>query len=135
MRQMTIPAVLPDAQWIDVLRRETEKAGRTKADIGRELGVSRSTISTIVAGKYPAKMSRMHRKLAASVMAKYASEVWCEPQHAGISKIRCNELSTAPMPMSDPSALRQWAACQSCPLRSPSEKEEGNAVRRHSANA
>lgn len=122
--QMTIPTHLPDPQWIEVLRAEAAKPKRTKADIGRELGVSRATISTIVAGKYPAKMSKMHQKLAAKVMAKFAAEVWCDAQHKGLPAATCRELSTATMPMSNPAALRQWSACQRCPQKCEQKGEK-----------
>lgn len=107
---------LPDPAWIDVLRAEAAKPGRTKQAIAAELGVSRTAISLLCAGKYSAGLDQVSAKIAAEVVARYAQQVWCHHAHAAISESACKGHASAPMSTSDPVKLRQWAACRACPL-------------------
>ncbi|WP_207903898.1 helix-turn-helix domain-containing protein [Martelella mediterranea] len=107
---------LPDPDWIETLRIEANKPGRTKAAIAKELGISRPAVSLIIAGKYTARLEKVAVKIAARVMALYGSRVWCAHLHSSISNEQCQNNRDAPMTMSDPVRLKQWAACRACPL-------------------
>lgn len=123
MRQ---PNLMPlaDPAWMDVLRREASKGNRTKVQIAAELGVSRTAISLLCAGKYSAKTDKVQAKIAHKVMALYGDEVWCPHVRNAIAPGTCEANRTAPMAKSDPTKLKQWLACRSCPLN-PSNQQEG----------
>ncbi|QQM32786.1 helix-turn-helix transcriptional regulator [Martelella lutilitoris] len=119
---------LPDPDWIETLRAEAEKPGRTKAAIAKELGISRPAVSLICAGKYTARLNKVGVKIAAKVMALYGRKVWCAHLRTSISNDQCRENHNAPMTMSDPVRLKQWAACHACPLNPKNMEEESHAV-------
>ncbi|WP_234894759.1 helix-turn-helix domain-containing protein [Agrobacterium vitis] len=113
MRQMKLMG-LADPAWMDVLRAEAEKPGRTKAAISKELGVSRTAISLLCAGKYSARTDKVQAKIAGQVMALYAHRVWCPHLRKAISADACAEHHAAPMSTNDPGKLKHWAACRNC---------------------
>lgn len=126
MRQMMLKG-LTDPAWLDVLRVEAQKPGRTKADIAKELGVSRTAISLLCAGKYSARMDKVQAKIAGPVMALYARRVWCPFLRKAISPEACAGFCAAPMSTSDPAKLKHWAACRTCKQkREPQHFEEAN---------
>lgn len=114
---MQSPALmsLQDPEWLDVLRAEAARRGRTKKDIAAELGVSRTAVSLLVAGKYSARMDRVSTKIANKVMELYAERVWCPFLHASLAASVCADHAGAALPKSDPDKLRHWVACQRCP--------------------
>ena len=65
---------LPDLDWIALLRAEVAK-GRTKADIAREIGMPRPSLSLLLSGNYPAKLDKKTRNFATRVVAMYANRV------------------------------------------------------------
>lgn len=125
MRQESL-IPLPDPAWIDVLRTEAAKPKRSKQQIADELGVSRTAISLLCAGKYSAKLDKVSRKIADQVVRRYAHQVWCPYQRAAIGESVCQSHASATMSTSDPVKLRQWAACQSCALNPLKPKDEVN---------
>ena len=126
MRQESLMP-LADPAWIEMLRAEAAKPGRTKAEIGRELGISCTAVSLICKGDYSAKLDKVSRKVAGKVMALYGQQVWCPHLRAAITPGACEDHRTAPMAMSDPAALKHWVACRGCP-QNPAREETANAV-------
>lgn len=112
MRQMSM--TLPDPAWLDVLRAEAAKPGRTKAAIAAELGVSRTAVSLLCAGKYSARTDKIQAKIAGPVMQLYAQLAWCPYLRKAISQDECSAFAAAPMSTSDPYKLKHWTACRSC---------------------
>jgi len=106
---------LADPEWLEVLRVEASKPGRSKQAIAEELGVSRPAISLLVAGKYTARLDKVGAKLAPKILSLYAERVWCPHLRSSISGADCTDHRSAPMTMSDPAKLKHWAACKSCP--------------------
>jgi lambda repressor-like predicted transcriptional regulator len=96
--------------WLTILR--TKVAGSSRQAVADELDVSRTTISLVLDGKYPAKTD----KIAAKVMDMYA-RVTCPHTGVEITHAECRITSTAATPTSSPQAMRQWRACQSCQLK------------------
>lgn len=125
MRQPSL-MVLQDPQWVDVLRAEAAKPGRSKQAIADELDVSRTAISLLVAGKYSAGLDKFAEKHAAKVMALYAHQVWCPHLRASITPDACTDHRSAPMNTSDPTKLKHWAACRACKLNPDVAKSEVN---------
>lgn len=126
MHQMSM-LDLPDPEWMDVLRAEAAKPNTTKQAIADALGVSRTAISLLIAGKYTARTDKVTRKIADKVMDLYAHRRWCPHLHRSIAQSACTEHRSTPMPMSDPAALRHWVACKNCP-QNPNRKEASDAV-------
>lgn len=104
----------PDPEWIALLRTEVDEKGRTKAEVAREIGMPRCSLSLLLSGNYPARMDRKTRLYAHKVVALYAHRVLCPHLRTGISDETCKAHATAPMSTSDPVKLRQWAACRAC---------------------
>ncbi|MBP1862168.1 helix-turn-helix domain-containing protein [Rhizobium herbae] len=127
MQQATL-IDLPDPEWMDVLRAEAEKPNTTKQAIADALGVSRTAISLLIAGKYTARTDKVTRKIADKVMELYAHRRWCPHLHRSITPTACAEHRSMPMPMSDPVALRHWVACKNCPQNPASKKDQTDAV-------
>lgn len=93
--------------WLAMLRTKAEAT--SNQIVADELDVSRTTISLVLAGKYPAKTD----KIAAKVLDAYA-RVTCTYTGIEITHAECRSTSTANTPTSSPQAMRQWRACQSC---------------------
>lgn len=129
MRQPSLISLV-DPAWIDLLRAEAAKPDRSKQAIANELGVSRTAVSLICAGKYSAGMNKVQAKLAPKVMALYGQQVWCPHLRDAIAPGVCEGHRTAPMAKSDPDKLKQWLACRSCPQNPENlkPKEKANAV-------
>lgn len=126
MRQMSM-LDLPDPEWLEVLRSQALKPEVTKKGIADQLGISRTAVSLLIDGKYTARTDRVARKIANKVMGLYAHRAWCPHIHQSITSAVCAEHHSAPMPMSDPAALRHWVACKNCP-QNPNRKEASDVV-------
>jgi len=93
--------------WLTLLRAKV--AASSNQAVADELAVSRTTISLVLADKYPAKTD----KIAAKVTGLYA-RITCPHTGIEITHATCRTTSTAGTPTSSPQAMRQWRACQSC---------------------
>lgn len=127
MRQASLMP-LPDPSWVDVLRAEAEKPGRSKQAIANELDISRTAVSLLIAGKYTARMDKVSAKIAPKVMALYSNQLWCPHLRASIGPGVCASHHTAPMTMSDPDKLKQWAACRGCSQNPENQQSEVSDV-------
>jgi len=97
----------PTMDWLTLLRAKV--AASSNQAVADELAVSRTTISLVLADKYPAKTD----KIAAKVTGLYA-RITCPHTGIEITHATCRTTSTAGTPTSSPQAMRQWRACQSC---------------------
>lgn len=114
---------LPDPEWLSLLKAERAK-GRSVAEIARECGMARPSVSMLIAGTYPAQsLDLVTRKHGAKVLRLYRGQVLCPHLRRGIPPDECAALSKAPMSTSSPTKLAQWRACQRCPNRA----QEGEA--------
>lgn len=96
--------------WLDLLVcacRDT-----TQQDVADRLDVSRTTVSLVLRGKYPAST----RKLALRVIECYG-RLLCPHLDEPISHQACREYATRAAPTSSPREMRHWRACQGCPHR------------------
>lgn len=100
--------------WLALLTEAVQ--GSNKTAVARELGVSRTAVSLLVAGKYCGRTERM----AARVMARYSS-VDCPHQGKPVNPDTCRKYC-GQAPSSSPAALRQWRACRACP-NNPNREE------------
>lgn len=95
------------AEWRTLL--EQAVAVTNVTDVARRLGVARSSLSLLLNSKYPGSTGNM----AARIMATLAvCPVYGDTRSADI----CAARRAAPIPTSNPFALRQWRECQQCNL-------------------
>ncbi len=107
--------------WLDLLRQAADATSNqaaadalteTARGLGHNCKVSRSTVSLVLNGKYPAKTDRIELL----VMTRYG-RVQCPFLETEISFADCREHHERDAPTSSPYAMRHWRACQSCPNR------------------
>ncbi|MGE4539239.1 MAG: LacI family transcriptional regulator [Desulfovibrio sp.] len=97
------------ADWLALL---TEEAARTSITAtARRLGYSRTSISLVLAGKYPGGTDKM----AARVLEAFRRVV-CPLLDKEVTPAECAK-NGGRVPTSSPAALRLWRACQTCPHR------------------
>ncbi len=95
--------------WLNLLRAAVDVPGATIQAVADKLDLSRTTISLVLDGKYPAKTDR----IAARVLDVYARHT-CTHTGAEITHAECRALATSAVPTSSPQAMRHWRACQCC---------------------
>ncbi|WP_226781862.1 helix-turn-helix domain-containing protein [Oceaniglobus trochenteri] len=116
---------LQDPEWLTLLKTEVA-SGRTITEVAAEVGLSRPALSTLVSGKYPARLDKIERKFAAIILAKYKAQVFCPHVQAGIPGELCRTHANTPMTTSRPEKLRQWLACRDCPQNPNIDTENTN---------
>lgn len=107
---------LPNPEWIELLRAEAAK-GKPIAQIAREVGMARPSVSMLINGTYPAKsLDLVTRKHCQAVMQRYRDQMMCPHLRRGISAEDCRAFATAPMSTSNPEKLKHWGACRACTI-------------------
>lgn len=102
--------------WLEILKRQAEVHGR--AAVARELGVSPSTISLVLSGKYPAATDGIE----ARVMAIYGhdGQVAC-PALGEIDPTMCvtywERAQKIGVKCGNPATIRLYKCCLKCDLR------------------
>jgi hypothetical protein len=105
--------------WLDLLATAICENPRGIAGVAEQLGVSRTTMSLVVAGKYPAKTDR----IAARVLDTYA-RIACPHLGITITQSQCRAFAGRSAPTNSPRDMRHWRACQGCPLK-PTQQPQG----------
>lgn len=112
------------APWLEILRLEVERVGVVKT--AAHIGMSHTTVSLALAGRYPAKTTRLARR----VLERLAT-VRCPHTGADMPAAVCASWRTRGVPQSDPAKVKHWAACKRCPigaaLANPDRAEVGDA--------
>ncbi|MGC0153308.1 XRE family transcriptional regulator [Chromobacterium vaccinii] len=102
--------------WLDLLRAEAARGSIGTA--AAAVGYSRSTVSLVLAGKYPAPVDR----IAAAVMLRLApASTHCPYLEQSIERVECQRISSGPVPTHNPLKLAHWRACQQCQNRCKGE--------------
>lgn len=94
--------------WRQIL--EDAVAGSSVTAAAARLGVSRTSVSLLLNGKYPGNTERM----AARVMEVYGPMRDCPVYGGKVNDAICTERKAQPMPTSSPWALRRWRECRAC---------------------
>jgi len=102
--------------WLKLLTDAVEKSSNQA--VADELGVSRTAISLVMRGKYPASTD----KIEALVMDTY-SRVDCPHLGESIPITECKRHCSENAPTSSPRAMRLWRACQACPNNQGAKNE------------
>lgn len=100
-------------EWISLLQAERD-AGRSIAEIAREVGIPRASLSLLINGKYPAGLDKVTAKYGPRVLMRYRAKVDCPHLRRSIGVAECALHAAAPMTMSSPSKLKHWRSCQRC---------------------
>lgn len=108
-------------EWIALLRAERAR-GKRIADIAREVGIPRPSLSMLINGTYPASLEKVTAKFSAAVLRQYREKLVCPYLGEKIEPEECAEFAALPMTMSSPLKLRHWRACQICE-HNPDRKE------------
>ncbi|MGL6047480.1 MAG: XRE family transcriptional regulator [Vogesella sp.] len=103
------------AHWLYLLRTEAQRTNI--ATVAKLLGYSRTSISLVLAGKYPGQTKR----IADSVLKKLDRLV-CPYLGEGLAVSECRAIATSAAPTHHPMKLSHWRACQRCPKRPQGEQ-------------
>lgn len=112
---------LPSARgdWIALMRAAVNTSSLSA--VADRIGVSRTTVSLVLAGRYPARTHEVERKVRDAFESR-----WCPPLTAEIEGSVCQRYRTRPMPRSSARDLRHWRACQTC-IHNPDAQENSHA--------
>lgn len=102
-------------EWLSILQTAIQAASLRK--IARQLDYSPTVLSLVLNGKYKSPPTR----LAARVLQVLGDKA-CPFLDKKIHWDECARHRARDVPMSNPTALQHWAACQKCPLN-PSNQE------------
>ncbi|MCC0190466.1 hypothetical protein, partial [Pseudomonas aeruginosa] len=95
--------------FVQLLAAEVARSSQTKA--GEAIGMSRSTVSTILANRYPSPSTiRVERRVLAAL-----SRIECPALGEAVTSVECSEYLQRPAPLNNPVAMRCWKACRACP--------------------
>ena len=103
-------------RWMDLLAAAVEADPRGRAGVATRLGLSRSAISQVLSGTYPADPA----KVAARVL-DYYDRFTCPHLGTEISPGACAENANRQCPTTSPREVRHWRACQACDHKPPQE--------------
>lgn len=102
-----------EPDWLSWLRTRSAELGNLQK-AADEVGISRTAVSLLLAGKYSANTDKVAAKITAIASA---GSVWCPHLRQALTEAECSTAHQAPMPQSDAAALRHWIACKSCSNR------------------
>ncbi len=93
-------------------------AGATKADIAKEIGYGRASVS-----RWINEPDYNGDKIEAAVLERY-SRFDCPHLKTDITPAQCSDFSSRAVPTSNAREVRHWRACQTCPHKpkQPGEK-------------
>ena len=98
-----------DTNWMQLLREAVNASSQT-AVAGR-LGVSRTTVSLVLSGKYPGKTDRV-----ADRVLRAFGQVQCTHTGQPIQLTVCVSYANRRAPINNPLELSHWRACRTCAL-------------------
>lgn len=105
-------------RWFKLLAAEAASNPRGNQGAADRLGISRTQVSLVLAGKY-----KNPKAIVQKVMATL-DEHHCPYLGVAITGEQCREVNTGPIPTWDPAAMEQRRTCQSCTHK---PIQEGNA--------
>lgn len=104
--------------WNALLWQEVKATSRAEA--ARKLGISRTSVSLLLANKYPGGTANMARRIN-TILAPAMKHV-CPHTGEEITIMDCAK-NSARMPTSGPAALRLWKVCKACAHNPHKENE------------
>lgn len=101
--------------WRDLLTEAVKNTSRQA--VADDLQVSRTTISLVMADKYPAKTDKIEER----VLSIYG-RVQCPHLDYEITLAECRNFHQSDVPTSSPRVMKHWRACQGCQHNTCKEK-------------
>ena len=95
-------------QWISALARAVEQS--SKAAVAKRIGISRTSVSLLLANKYPSPQTN---KMQAKVEA-VLNGVNC-PLYGALTNAQCQKERQKPFIASNPIRVQQYRTCAQCP--------------------
>lgn len=96
-------------RWVIRLVRECDQRGQSS--VARELGLSPSTISLVLAGKYPASLKGVQGR----VEQRYGrDDVFCPFRGCLVALEACDNQRLKPFSSVSPYSVAWWRACRGC---------------------
>jgi len=92
--------------WLALLQREVDRSSRQK--VADQLGVSRTTVSLVLAGKYGAATDAVAQRVLSTF-----GHIDC-PVMGKILPKQCEAYHSRPAPLNNPVAMQHFRICQSC---------------------
>ena len=114
-----------DPDWLELLRAEVAKPGKTVASVAREIGMKRPSLSLLLSGNYPASLTKVQEKHAPTVRQLFSEDVFCPHVQKSIAKALCKENYERPMTNSTSARLRQFMAFRDCPIYPTNQPDQG----------
>jgi len=103
-----------EPRWLTLLRAEAERT--SIAATADRLGYSRTSISLVLAGKYPGQTDRV-----AKAVVQLLEVQECPHLRSPLPEAECRTIALGPAPTHHPMKLGHWRACQRCPNRPKGE--------------
>ncbi|WP_028536179.1 transcriptional regulator [Paludibacterium yongneupense] len=99
-----------EPRWLAWLR--TEAAHSNITEVAQRIGYSRTTVSLVIAGKYPGKIDRIAHTVTTMLEARL-----CPHLQQPVSEGDCQIAALGPAPTHHPMKLGHWRSCQRCSYR------------------
>ncbi|MBV7262591.1 helix-turn-helix transcriptional regulator [Photobacterium sp. WH24] len=111
--------------WIEALKQEIAKPGRSQNQVALELGVSSSKLSQVLRGIYPGQVE----DLKIAVEGKYMAKTVVCPIKGEIAVDVCKAFQKQPFSSANRERVRLYRACRSgCPHSSLTNKQQGQRI-------
>lgn len=102
-------------QWMTLLREAVQSSNRTQ--VAAKLGISRTAVSLVLSGKYPAGTSKIETRVM-----EIFGRITCPFLEREITTTDCATHRNRDVPSGSPMAVRHWRACQTCQMGATVEK-------------
>ncbi|WP_282339422.1 hypothetical protein [Pseudomonas sp. PS02288] len=107
--------------FVQLLAAEVAASDRTKA--AERIGMSRTAVSLVLANKYSSPSTAGVERRVMDVLGR----IECVAVGEIVTVEQCQSYRERPAPTHNPRAMRQWLACQNCPIN-PTCSGAGNAT-------
>jgi hypothetical protein len=101
---------LAKSDWLQLLRDAVAHSSQTAA--AERIGMSRTAVSLVLAGKYPGKTDRV-----ADRVMRVFGQVQCTHTGQPISLTVCVSYANRRTPLNNPLELTHWRTCRTCAHR------------------
>ena len=111
---------MPEHDWLALLRQAVAADPRHITGVSERIGYSRTTVSLVLAGKYPNPTD-----VASAVIAAYV-RIDCPHLRISLDPADCTTYAARRYSALNAADVPHWRACRKCPhntARSPEEKE------------
>lgn len=104
-----------EATWLDLLRAEVAKEGKTVTSVAAEIGMPRPSLSLLLNDNYPAAVAKKAAKFESKVLSLFTDQLVCPHLGKAIGRDTCRTFAARPMTTSSPVKVKQFMACRDCP--------------------